>query len=109
MADMTDAEQKLDALLEQMRRTEPELPGDDFTTAVMRELPPDRAMQEWQHNALLLGATALASAIIAWQMEIPSVATMTTALLEYLPRLLGASAALTWGAAAVGIWAALQR
>lgn len=106
---MNDENNRLDATLARLRDSEPLLDGGDFTAAVMTQLPRATRVPAWLQNAILLGATALGSAIVAWQTPVPPVATMAQALIASLPELVGASAALMWGAAVAGIWVVSRR
>lgn len=106
---MTDNDNKLDAMLARMRESEPTLDGDDFTAAVMAQLPRNDGVPAWLQNTILLGATALGSAIVAWQMPVPPVTVLAQSLIANLPELVGASAAMMWGSAVAGIWVASRR
>lgn len=101
---MTDDTKNLDALLDSLQRSEPDLPGDAFTAAVMQRLPRAREMPTWLKDGILLGSAALGSAIVAWQMPLPRVAAIVDALIANLPELAGASLALTWGTAVTASW-----
>lgn len=50
------------------RRSEPYLDGTGFTLAVMAELPRREELPTWIKNVILLAATAVGSAVAAWQL-----------------------------------------
>jgi hypothetical protein len=59
----------LDILFSEARHSEPYLPGSGFTAAVMAQLPRRNELPGWIKNAVMLGATAIGSAIAVSQLS----------------------------------------
>jgi hypothetical protein len=57
-----------DEMLGTLRSTEPYLADDGFTSGVMARLPEARQLPSWLTNLIMLGFTAIGSAIAAWQL-----------------------------------------
>jgi hypothetical protein len=66
----------LDALISEMRESEPYFSDNGFTAAVMAQIPTTRAVPLWKENAIMLAATAAGSAIAAWQIASAGVGQM---------------------------------
>jgi len=63
----------LDAISARMRHAEPVIDDGDFTTAVLAQLPRAEALSDGIRNAMVLGATALGSALAAFFGVLPAV------------------------------------
>lgn len=61
---MIDLESRFSAA----RQSEPYLDDSGFTAAVMTRLPRRNELPLWLKNLILLGATALGSAVVVWQL-----------------------------------------
>ena len=96
----------LDALAARLRQTEPAVADGNFTAAVMAQLPPTNVRPTWLRDGLLLGATALGSAIVAWQTPLPAVASLLDAVSTNFQALTLAGVGLTYGAAFAAVWVA---
>ncbi len=103
---MNEDSAHLDTLAARLRKTEPAIADGDFTRAVLAQLPPGRARRAWLHDALLLGATALASAIVAWRIPFPAVVSLLDAVSADFQALTLAGVILTYATAAAAVWAA---
>lgn len=103
----------LDEMLNTLRSTEPYLADDGFTSGVIAILPEARQLPFWLTNLIMLGFTAIGSAIAAWQlpvMKLISFATTSTLSLPTTSTLslafLGAAAISTFLVSYVVIWLA---
>lgn len=59
----------------------------------------------WIRNGILLGATALGSAIFASPVPLPAPSVMFNGVIDNLPTFIGAATVLTWGGAFAAVWA----
>ena len=66
----------IDNLSAELRISEPYLADSGFTAVVMAQLPRSRELPLWIKNLMLLGATALGSAIVAIQLPAGIVASV---------------------------------
>ena len=85
---------KLEALFAATRQSEPYLPDDGFTAGVMARLPQPRELPQWQKNGILLGCTALGSAIAAWSLPVDALVSFPLTNLLTLPVLASLGAAM---------------
>jgi hypothetical protein len=108
MADMTKDIQPLDATMARLRQSEPILTDGDFTATVITQLVPTKELPVWISNGILLGATALGSAILAWQIPLAAPASLFNAATANLPAVLIAAVVFTYGGALVALWATDQ-
>jgi hypothetical protein len=106
MADMSDDPRSLDATAAHMRQTEPAIAEDHFTAAVLVQISRPRELPTWVSNTMLLGATALGSAILAWQIPLTDLTSLLNAATTNLPAVLIAAAVSSYGGALAAIWAA---
>jgi len=97
---MTTDIDKLDATLARLRESEPSIADDGFTAAVMTRLPRANALPTWISNTIMLGATAMGSAIVAWRIPLPPADVVLEVATANLPALLIAAVALTYSTAA---------
>jgi hypothetical protein len=93
----------------QLRRTEPVITDSGFTRAVMAQLPRTRKLSTWQKNTILLAATTLGSAFVAWQAPVTAIPALLDAASADWPALLIAAVIATYGAAITTIWTAHRR
>lgn len=98
---MTD----VDTFAARLRETEPTITDGDFTAAVMTQLPRSKELSAWKKNAILLAATALSSAVVAWQVPLTAVPDLLDAAATDWPALLGTAIVLAYSAAGAAIWA----
>ncbi|OGT81702.1 MAG: hypothetical protein A3H91_10540 [Gammaproteobacteria bacterium RIFCSPLOWO2_02_FULL_61_13] len=70
----------IDNLCAELRISEPYLTDSGFTAVVMAQLPRSRELPLWEKNLILLGATALGSAIVATQIPAGSLASALMAM-----------------------------
>lgn len=103
---MTKDIDTLESTLARLRDTEPTIADNGFTAAVMTRLPRANELPTWISNAIVLGATAMGSAIVAWRIPLPPAAVLLEAATTNLPALLAAAVALTYGTAAGALWTA---
>jgi len=103
---MTTDIDKLDATLARLRESEPTISDDGFTAAVMIRLPHNNELPTWISNAIMLGATAMGSAIVAWRIPLPPANVLLEVATANLPALLIAAVALTYTTAAGALWTA---
>jgi len=103
---MTKDIDKFDAHLARLRESEPTIVDDGFTAAVMTRLPRANALPAWISNSIVLGATAIGSAIVAWRIPLPPAGVLLDAATTNLPALLIAAVALTYSTAAGALWTA---
>ena len=66
----------IDKLFAELRTGEPYLADGGFSAVVMAQLPGNRELPLWLKNLILLGATALGSAIVAMQLPAGNVASV---------------------------------
>jgi len=57
----------IDSMLATIRHSEPYFDDHGFTVAVLSALPEERELPLWIKNAMMIGATAAGSAVVAWQ------------------------------------------
>lgn len=62
-----------DKLLAGLRRTEPYIEDRGFAQTVLAQLPPVRSLPLWEKNSIMLLATALGSALAAWQIPVAKI------------------------------------
>jgi hypothetical protein len=93
----------------QLRRTEPIIADSGFTHAVMAQLPRTRQLSTWQKNTILLAATSLGSAFVAWQAPVSAIPTLLDAASADWPVLLSAAVIAVYGAAIATVWTTLRR
>ncbi len=96
----------LEPLAARLRTTEPTLPGSTFTAAVMANLPRADALATWQKNTIILAATALGSAVVAWQLPSTNAAGLLMAATTDWVVLLGTAVVVTYSAAVAAVWTA---
>ncbi|RLB66670.1 MAG: hypothetical protein DRH08_05580 [Deltaproteobacteria bacterium] len=99
----------LDSILVRLRQTEPTITDDGFTPAVMAQLPCSRKLSAWQKNTILLAATALGSAFVAWQAPITAIPVLLDAATINWPMLLSAAVIAAYGAALATVWTTYSR
>ncbi len=75
----------LDEMLNTLRSTEPHLADDGFTSGVIAMLPEARQLPFWLSNLILLGFTAIGSAIAAWQLPVMKLVSFATTSTLSLP------------------------
>ncbi len=92
-----------DDMLATLRRTEPYLADDGFTSGVIARLPETRQLPFWLSNLILLLFTAFGSAIAAWELPVIKLVTFTTTSMLSLP-VLGAAALVTYLISYIVIW-----
>ena len=61
----TKEQDSIEMMFQNLRESEPYLPGEDFTAAVMAQLPKPVALPAWKKNALLMIATVIGSGLVA--------------------------------------------
>ncbi|MFQ5634111.1 MAG: hypothetical protein ACE5G3_02115 [Gammaproteobacteria bacterium] len=103
---MTEDTAKFDTALARLRDSEPAIADGGFTAAVMTQLPRRVKVPAWIENALMLGATGLASAIAAAHAPLPDMLGLLEALTANFWTTLAAGAALTYAGAFGAIWSA---
>ena len=103
----------LDEMLNTLRSTEPYLADDGFTSGVIAMLPETRQLPFWLTNLIMLGFTAIGSAIAAWQLPVMKLVSFTANSTLSLPTtsllslaVLGAAAISTFLVSYVVIWLA---
>ncbi len=103
----------LDEMLNTLRSTEPYLADDGFTSGVIAMLPEARQLPFWLTNLIMLGFTAIGSAIAAWQLPVMKLVSFTANSTLSLPTtsilslaVLGAAAISTFLVSYVVIWLA---
>lgn len=105
---MTTDTVALDEITARLRQSEPVIDGGDFTTAVLAQLPRADALPEGLRHGIVLGATGIASALVARYSVLPSIPDLleafTAAAADPATALLTAGA-LTWGAALAALCA----
>jgi len=106
---MTKDIDRLETTLARLRESEPTIADDGFTAAVMTQLPRARELPTWISNAILLGATTMGSAIVAWRIPLPPAGVLLEAVTTNLPALLIAAVALTYSTAAGALWTASRQ
>jgi hypothetical protein len=102
---MSDDFHTLDATVTQLRQTEPTFADSHFTASVMAQVSQSHELPTWASNSILLGATALGSAILAWQTPLVDPTNLIEAVTTNLPAVLVAAAASTYGSALAAMWA----
>ena len=100
-----NTQDNLDNIFAQLRRTEPHLPDEGFTRAVLVQLPEPYELPLWIKNLLLLGATGIGSAIAAWQMPAVKLSQLMAMHGMLLPAL-GIAATVVYLLSGTVIWAA---
>ena len=75
----------LDEMLNTLRSTEPYLADDGFTSGVIAILPEARQLPFWLTNLIMLGFTAIGSAIAAWQLPVMKLVSFATTSTLSLP------------------------
>ena len=103
---MTRDIENLDATLARLRESEPAFSGGDFTASVVTRAWRSNQLPPWMSNGILLGATALGSAIVAWQIPLAAPVGLLNAAATNFSAVLIAGVALTYGGALAAIWAA---
>jgi len=103
---MTENNTAVDRMTAHLVQTEPTFTDTGFTAAVMTQLPRSDELPAWQRNAIMLAATALASAIVAWQAPITALPDLLAAAAADWSTLLGAAIAVTYGTAIAAVWTA---
>lgn len=101
---MKDDSIHLDTLAARLRQTEPAITDGDFARAVLAQLPPRRVWRERLHDGLFLGATALGSAIVAWQMPLPAVTSVLDMVSANPQVAVLTGVALTYATAGAALW-----
>ena len=103
----------LDEMLNTLRSTEPYLADDGFTSGVIAMLPEARQLPFWLANLILLGFTAIGSAIAAWQLPVMKLVSFATTSTLSLPTtsilslaVLGTAAISTFLISYIVIWLA---
>jgi hypothetical protein len=111
---MTD----LDRVAGMLRRSEPYVADNGFTSAVLARLPSARTLPLWEQNLILLAATVIGSAIAAWQVPAAGFVSFVSATMRPLfdlapalgqfqstTTLIVAGAAAVYVLASVSMWA----
>jgi hypothetical protein len=106
MAKMTKDISVLDTTVARLRQSEPTIAEADFTAAVITRMASTNELPAWVSNGILLAATALGSAILAWQTPLAVPTSLLNAVTTNLPAVLIASVALTYGGALAAVWTA---
>ncbi len=107
----------LDEMFNTLRNTEPYLADDGFTSGVIAMLPEAKQLPLWITNLILLGFTAVGSAVAAWQFPVMKLISLTKSSIPSLPAIgslpatgslavLGVAAIGTFMASYVVIWLA---
>ena len=101
----------LDDMLNTLRSTEPYLADDGFTSGVIARLPEARQLPFWLTNLILLGFTAIGSAIAAWPLPVMKLVSFTTTSIPSLSVIgslpvLGVAAISTFLISYIVIWLA---
>ncbi|MCZ6525585.1 MAG: hypothetical protein O6928_03360 [Gammaproteobacteria bacterium] len=103
----------LDEMLNTLRSTEPYLADDGFTSGVIAMLPEARQLPFWLTNLIMLGFTAIGSAIAAWQLPVMKLVSFTATSTLSLPTtstlslaVLGTAAISTFLISYIVIWLA---
>jgi hypothetical protein len=94
-----------DDMLNTLRSTEPYLADDGFSSAIIARLPEARQLPGWLSNLILLGFTAVASAIVAWQLPVMKLTSFPVSSLISLP-VLGTASVSTFVLSYIIIWMA---
>jgi|GEM_PF-6021445 len=109
MADIKKNRPGPDTVAARLRRTEPVIADEAFVAAVMTRLPASRTLPAWLKNVILLIATALGSAIVAWHVPVTILpALLNTAVADW-PEVLGSSIVLIYAAAFAALWTTARR
>jgi hypothetical protein len=95
----------LDELFGALRSTEPYLPDDGFTSAVIARIPEAQQLPAWLSNLIMLSFTAIGSAIAASQLPVMKIFTFNFSSLLSLP-VLGVAALSTFIISYIAIWMA---
>ena len=103
---MTRDIENLDTTLARLRESEPTFSGGDFTASVITQLARSNQLPAWISNGILLGATALGSAIVAWQIPLAVPVGLLNAAAANFSAVLIAGVALTYSGALAAVWAA---
>lgn len=75
---------KLDEMFRKLRNSEPYIADDGFTAGVMARLPEARQLPMWLTNLILLGFTAIGSALAAWQIPLMKLFSLVSVALQSL-------------------------
>ena len=96
----------VESLATSLRLTEPTIADNGFATAVMAQLPRANELAAWKKNTLLLAATALGSAVVAWKVPLTAVPELLAAATADWLMLFGTAVMVTYSAAAAAVWTA---
>ncbi len=99
----------LDTVAARLRQTEPAVADEAFVAAVMTRLPASEALPSWLKNVILLAATALGSAIVAWHVPVAILPELLNTAVADWPEVLGSSIALIYAAAFAALWTTARR
>lgn len=96
----------LDAMVTQLRRTEPAIADGHFTEAVMTQLGRYHQLPAWLADTLVLIATVLGSGVAAWQTRSSIYEILVQALSSSAPSLIGTTVALVYLLSGSILWLA---
>ncbi|HJP39540.1 MAG: hypothetical protein QF483_06120 [Gammaproteobacteria bacterium] len=99
----------VDTITAHLRKTEPFLTDNPFTTTVMAQLPCTRKLPGRKKNTLLLAVTTLGSAIAASQIPVTFVPDLLDTAAADWSTLLGTGVMLAYSTAIAAIWAARRQ
>ncbi len=98
-----------DDLLGNLRESEPYIADEGFTSGIIARLPETEQLPLWLSNLILLVFTAIGSGIVAWQLPVARIVSITTSSITSLPAfssitVLGVGATISFLLAYVIIW-----
>ena len=70
----------LDNIFSQLKKTEPVIEDDSFTTSIITKIPEVYELPLWKKNLILLFATCLGSGVAAWALPIGDIFPLITNL-----------------------------
>lgn len=104
---MTTDTAALDKIAATLRQSEPVIDNVDFTTAVIAQLPRADALPAVFRHGIVLGATAIASALVARYSVLPAIPDLLEAFAAAAAdpaTALLAAGALAWSTALAALW-----
>jgi hypothetical protein len=104
--DSTNNATELNTITVLLRGSEPVIDDDFFSASVMTKLPQIHELPLWKKNTLLITATAISSAFVAWQLPQVAIVDVLNAITTDWLALLTLTVPLTYVAAVAAMWAA---